>query len=315
MKDKFRGDSNKNSEKRQSSNTLAPNDFRGDSDQKSEKSESGNTLAPNNPFADPGDAPPAYSALPPPHITSEEDQYAFLSSFDTIFLIDDSGSMHGSKWREVADVLLKITDICTARDQDGIDLYFLNHRSKEYPTDAGKARGGYYGIDTAEKVQMAFQRARPNGVTPTGQRLQDILDPYIARFDPSKPRPENIELVKPINIIVITDGSPTDDPERIIVHYARKLDQLNAPSHQVGIQFFQIGDDRGASEALQELDDELVKQKVRDMVDTVTWDGRSFNFDHTSSERTKHLTEEGIMKVVLGSVVRRLDRRDIQRPS
>lgn len=263
-------------------------------------------------FAD--DAPPAYSALvppaassskAPPQITRTDDEYAFLSSFDTVFLIDDSGSMGGPNWQEVADVLLKITDICTARDQDGIDLYFLNHRSTEYPTDAGKGMGGYYGIDTPEKVHMVFQRAHPSGGTPTGQRLDDILNPYIARFDTSKPLHENVEQVKPINIIVITDGSPTDDPERIILQYARKLDMFNAPSHQVGIQFFQIGNDRRASAALKELDDELVKQKVRDMVDTVTWDGKSSN-------SRKNLTAEGILKVVLGAVVRRWDRKDLE---
>ncbi|KAK1245221.1 hypothetical protein MKX08_004850 [Trichoderma sp. CBMAI-0020] len=288
--------------------------FRGDSDRNSEKSESKKALAPNNPFADPDDAPPAYSETappvassskaPPPQITREDDEYAFLASFDTIFLIDDSGSMEGANWREVSEVLLKITEICTARDEDGIDLYFLNHRSTEYTTDAGKPTGGYYGIDTPQKVHTAFQRAFPNGGTPTGKRLQEILDPYVARLAASNNLHEHMEEVKPINIIVITDGSPSDDPERIILHYARKLDMFNAPSHQVGIQFFQIGNDRRASAALKELDDELVKQKVRDMVDTVTWDGKSSN-------SSKNLTADGILKVVLGAVVRRWDRKDL----
>lgn len=219
--------------------------------------------------------------------------------------------MHGENWREVAAVLLGITEICTARDEDGIDLYFLNHRSEKSHTVAGKATGGYYGIDTPEKVHMAFKKASPCGGTPTGQRLEDILEPYIARLVTSKPLPEDVEKVekaekvKPINIIVITDGSPSDDPERVILQYARKLDMLNAPSHQVGIQFFQIGNEMRASQALKDLDDELVKQKVRDMVDTVTWDSKSLN-------RSKKLTAEGILKVVLGAVVRRLDRTNIQ---
>ncbi|EHK48950.1 hypothetical protein TRIATDRAFT_213544 [Trichoderma atroviride IMI 206040] len=212
--------------------------------------------------------------------------------------------MHGANWREVSEVLLKITEICTARDEDGIDLYFLNHRSTEYTTDAGKPMGGYYGIDTPEKVHMAFRQATPDGGTPTGRRLEDILKPYVARLDPSKTPYQHFEKVKPINIIVITDGSPSDDPERIILQYARKLDMFDAPSHQVGIQFFQIGNDKRASAALKELDDELVKQKVRDMVDTVTWDGKSSN-------SRKNLTAEGILKVVLGAVVRRWDRKDL----
>jgi uncharacterized protein YegL len=236
------------------------------------------------------------------HITNDEDKYAFLSSFDTIFLVDDSGSMTGRPWQEVADVLRAITPICTSHDKDGIDIYFLNHRSREYPPDAGKPAGGYYGIDTPEKVQMVFERAQPHGITPTGQRLGDILNPYIARFEPRNEIHEDVRNVKPINIIVITDGSPTDDPESIIVQCAGRLDKCVAPPHQVGIQFFQIGTDKGATKALRELDDELSSQGVRDMVDTVTWDGKSSN-------SVKALTAEGILKVVLGAVIRRLDRR------
>ncbi|PTB43337.1 hypothetical protein M441DRAFT_45294 [Trichoderma asperellum CBS 433.97] len=283
--------------------------LRGESD----KRESKKSLAPNNLFLDPNEAPPAYSALAPPvasgsappylpHITSEDDKYAFLSSFDTIFVVDDSGSMAGHPWREVAEVLRSITPICTAHDKDGIDLYFLNHKSTEDPKDDNKPSGGYYGIDTPEKVQVAFQMARPTGATPTGTRLWNILNPYIAQVDPSKEKKQDIEKVKPINIIVITDGRPTDDPETVIYQCAKKLDSFGAPPHQVGIQFFQIGTDKDATEALRELDDELAKLGVRDMVDTVTWDGKSSN-------SRKGLTADGILKVVLGAVIRRLDRR------
>lgn len=237
-----------------------------------------------------------------PHITSEDDKYAFLSSFDTIFLVDDSGSMAGHPWREVAEVLRSITPICTDHDKDGVDLYFLNHNSTKGPGDGHKPRGGYYGIDTPEKVQMAFENARPGGATPTGRRLWSILNPYIARLDPSKEKPQDIENVKPINIIVITDGRPTDDPESIIWQCAKRLDEFNAPPHQVGIQFFQVGTDGDATEALRELDDELAEKGVRDMVDTVTWDGKSSN-------SKRGLTADGILKVVLGAVIRRLDRR------
>jgi uncharacterized protein YegL len=231
------------------------------------------------------------------HITNDDDKYAFLSSFDTVLVVDDSGSMAGAPWREVAEVLRSITPICTAHDSDGIDLYFLNHKSAiEGPAD--KARGGYYNINSPEMMERIFRSVAPHGTTPTGARLQSILKPYVAGLSSAK----DIEDVKPVNIIVITDGRPTDDPESVIVHHAMKLDKIEAPPHQIGIQFFQIGNDKDATEALRELDDELANQGVRDMVDTVTWDGK------TSSSR-KGLTADGILKVVLGAVIRRLDRR------
>ena len=39
--------------------------------------------------------------------------------------------------------------------------------------------------------------------------------------------------------------------------FARRLDVKNVPLHQLSIQFVQIGDDPGATEALKELDDQL----------------------------------------------------------
>ena len=113
--------------------------------------------------------------------------------------------------------------------------------------------------------------------------------------------------IKPLNLIVLTDGVPSDDVESVLLSAAKKLDKLDAPPFQVGVQFFQVGNEEGAKEALEELDDglsELVEGGVRDMVDTVTWTGGS-----SSSEGGIGLTGDGILKVCLGSVVRRLDRR------
>lgn len=231
-------------------------------------------------------------------VSTPEDKYAFLNTFDTIVVIDDSGSMAGRSWRETRDALRAITPICTSHDADGIDLYFLNHRSRE-STPNGKAPGGYYNIRSADQVQQLFEHVRPGGATPTGTRLQHILKPYVASL---ARRPNNMEEVKPVNVIVITDGCPTDDPEAIIVQHAKKLDRLEAPPYQVGIQFFQVGEEAGASRALRELDDDLAEQGIRDMVDTVTWDAKNSNRKH-------ELTADGILKVVLGAVVRRLDRK------
>lgn len=242
-------------------------------------------------------AAPAPNTILPPAGSSEatsssiaqaDDRYAFLSTFDTVFLIDDSGSMAGRSWRETAGALETITPICTAHDADGIDLYFLNAPDKPY----------YRDIKSVATVREIFQTVKPQWGTPTGQRLNRILKPYLA--DCAARGAEN---VKPLNVIVITDGEPSDDVESVIISAARKLDKLDAPAWQIGIQFFQVGNEPGAREHLRQLDDELAElaggDDLRDIVDTVPFLGAE----------GESLNGEGVLKVVLGSVNRRLDRK------
>lgn len=246
------------------------------------------------------EAPPAYTAAPnaapvaqPTYPTSHarpavttDDPYAFLGSFDTVFLIDDSGSMAGGRWRETLSALEAITPICTQHDADGIDLHFLNHPPSPY----------HRNITSAATVREIFSTVRPGGGTPTGQRLNQILKPYLRECE------RNIEATKPLNLIVITDGEPSDDVESPLIAAAKKLDKLDAPAWQVGVQFFQVGKDQDASNHLKSLDDELADiagTEIRDMVDTVPFLG----------EGGQGLTGEGILKVVLGAVNRRLDRK------
>ncbi|KAM3553075.1 hypothetical protein MY1884_006871 [Beauveria asiatica] len=273
----------------------------------------------------------------------DDDPFGFLCAFDTVFLIDDSSSMTGrsgpssyspssplysSCWDEVADVLRAIVPICTARDADGIDLYFLNHRAPSPSAfcapPSGKAHGGYYNIRSADDVSSIFQSVVPCGITPTGGRLEQILAPYLEGLEKSatkkkkkkerqpktsaadagggqgvKKEKEKEKETKPMNVIVITDGRPTDDPAGVLVEAGSRLVAARAPVAQLGVQFFQVGRDAGARAALQELDDELIKHSGRDIVDCVTWD------DERAGKGV--LTADGVLKVVLGAVSRKLD--------
>lgn len=239
--------------------------------------------------------------------------YSFLSTFDTVFLVDDSTSMRGGRWREAENAIAAIAPICTHYDADGIDIYFLNHRSSgsvsRTRTGAGAA-GGYKNVTDASGVREIFKSVQPSGATPVGTRLHQILTPYLRNLSKLTTQGRETEL-KPLNIIVITDGVFTDDAETVIVGVARQLDQAGAgvPAvpWQVGIQFFQVGDDEAAREYLQALDDELVRRRsydgIRDIVDTVPWRG----------ERGKVLNAEGILKCVLGAVNKRFDKKEASR--
>ena len=139
-------------------------------------------------------------------------------------------------------------------------------------------------------MQSIFNIVKPMGGTPTGGRLNAILKPYLRELET-----KGSDVVKPLNIIVITDGVPSDDVESVIINAARKLDKWDAPAWQVGIQFFQVGQEHGAAEALMELDDCLGSMgNVRDIVDTVPWNGNSGT----------GLNADGILKVLPPSITR-----------
>lgn len=267
----------------------------------------GTSPATRRPVSHPREPPPAYTPPPPAYTeaantlattttttttttTSEgsDDKYSFLGQFDTIFLIDDSGSMAGRGWRETSKALEQITPICTKWDADGVDIWFLNAPQQDH----------FSNVRSAEQVQRIFREQKPYGGTPTGTRLNQILRPYLRDLEA-----KGAANVKPLNIIVITDGEPSDDPEGVIIFTANKLEKLEAPSWQVGIQFFQVGNAPDATQALQDLDDGLVGNNcARDIVDTI-----KFNPDGVANAE---LDGGSILKVVLGSVNRRLDRRN-----
>jgi len=210
----------------------------------------------------------------------KEDPYTFLSAFDTLFLVDDSTSML-QHWEPTLNALSTVAEIAARYDTDGVDMHFLN--SPLHLTN----------VASAAQVKELFSRVEPSGCTPTGSKLDKILRGYLQRYERGR------DDVKPLNIVVLTDGEPTDDPESVIVAAARRLERLDAPLSQVGIQFLQIGDEKGAREALEELDDDLSAiWGVRDMVDTTRYWG-------TDGE----MGGEAVLKALLGGVNRRWDRR------
>ncbi|KAH7146655.1 hypothetical protein B0J13DRAFT_524415 [Dactylonectria estremocensis] len=195
-----------------------------------------------------------------PSITAAKDKYALLSFFDTISIVNVTGSISRS-WSKAHDALGGVADICATHNSDGVN--FL-----------------------------------PCGATQLSECLRCILVSYIDNLTRAF---DSLLTVKPINIIIIIDDRPEDDLESTIVECSRKLDDLRAPLHQVGIHLFQVGDDHETAKMLRELYEKLNgSMKIRDMFGATAWD-RSWPW------RKKSLTSKCILDVVLGAVVRRLD--------
>lgn len=179
-----------------------------------------------------------------PRPADKEKVFAQLRRYDTSFLIDDSDSMNGRRWKTAKQVLDEIVPIAVKYDKNGVDVRFFNaYVENEDRKD----------ITSPEKVMELFKSATPpEGETPTADMLEIELNEYCHDYKINRS-------IKGLNLIVLTDGepSPGQDVERIIVKYAKKLEELEAPPLQVGIQFLQIGSDEKAASFLKTLDDDL----------------------------------------------------------
>jgi hypothetical protein len=90
------------------------------------------------------------------------------------------------------------------------------------------------------------------GRTPTGAKLRTILGKVVDKLDKAMDTPAYGQ-IKPVDIIVLTDGIPTDDPASVIQTAAERLTDGMHHLNAVGIQFVQIGNDEGADQALMQL--------------------------------------------------------------
>ncbi|POV95648.1 hypothetical protein PSTT_16128 [Puccinia striiformis] len=238
-----------------------------------------------------------------------EDPLAILARYDTVLLIDDSASMSTqNRWNEaavaVAGWLIPWFSTITVRYSplssfpfpllifvpyllyrtDGIDVYFMN--SVEHLRNAVSAK----------EISMLFQRVQPVGrSTPTDVRVEELLGIYLDRLEAG--RANNLPALKPLNLIVITDGE-ADDPDTLayaLAGFSDRLEDAKFPLNQLGVQFIQIGNDSGATKFLQSLDDELRanSHRRRDIVDTTPYQGA--------------ITTQFLIKALLGGINKRID--------
>lgn len=243
---------------------------------------------------------------------NDPDPLNFLKYYDTVFIIDDSGSMvepdgtNGlTRWEETKLAIAAMVPDCVKRDEDGIDIYFLNDRDKDQKQ-----------IKSATEVMGIFDGFKPKGLTPLGAKLGLILEIYLDEYQ------KKHLFVKPVNFIVITDGEPstlcleiirqnpnTPGQDHVKLSIAKAIVRLQhirtkTPKQtQIGIQFFQVGQDPGAKEFLANVDNKLCTfmgiSEEWDIVDTCT-------FDKESGGRPI-ITKEGIYKVLLGAINKRMD--------
>ncbi|TDL29377.1 hypothetical protein BD410DRAFT_19280 [Rickenella mellea] len=225
--------------------------------------------------------------------SEEEDQLQMLSKYDTVFVVDDSGSMcEGRRWEQAQEAIATLTKFAIKEDENGIDVHFLNKREPGL------------NIQTVYDARRLFN-FKPYGPTLLGMKLEQLLGEYQREYAEAVQTASKTRTkikCKPVNFVVITDGRPTDTVPNIIAFAAKQFDNMGMPLHQVGIQFVQIGNDPGVVKFLKSLDDDIaLKSGVRDMVDTT-----QFNPDAKGN-----LTPEALIKTLLGGINRRVDNDEV----
>lgn len=207
----------------------------------------------------------------------------YLTFYDTVFLIDDSASMaedRPTKWQQCVEAVIEIANTAIDYDADGIDIYFLNSDS------IFKMKDEVRGVTVKSKVKAALDKVGPSGGTPTAERLAERLHEHLSKLDGIAGKKESYKDIKPLDLIVITDGSPNDNNHcKAVLEMAAKhiADNHYHPNH-IGIQFVQIGNDQGAAYKLKE----LAEANVNGIVDTVP--------------ATMILTGDGLKRILLGGM-------------
>ncbi|EPS35667.1 hypothetical protein H072_10943 [Dactylellina haptotyla CBS 200.50] len=122
-----------------------------------------------------------------------------VSLYDIVFLCDDSPSVWiGNRKNAIIKTVQSVADWSTKLEPSGISLRFINHRTDKYP------EGTFDNLTNITAVQDAFFHVVPKGNTKLGAALErKILRGKLATKNQGKPD-------KPLIVVVITDGEPTD---------------------------------------------------------------------------------------------------------
>ncbi|KAI6009768.1 hypothetical protein BKA83DRAFT_4415326 [Pisolithus microcarpus] len=177
-----------------------------------------------------------------------------LEKYHPVFVVDDSSSMTmNGAWGKAKDAVFRFATEVMQYDTGGIDVYFLNSLLYQ---DA---------MTAPEDVVQIFGQIKPQGPSPIGARLQYVLNKIIEQLERAKSNVSDYGKIKPVNIIVLTNSPPSDDPKKVIQTAAKKLHRGLHHPNAVSIQFAQLGSDTRTRRALKK----LAEDRSLNMVDTV----------------------------------------------
>ena len=154
-----------------------------------------------------------------------------------------------SRWDQARRIIASVAPKVAQYSPYGIDLHFLNRATF------------YSDLHTEREVQEAFNAVTPAKGTPTGIRVNDILDAYMCTLRYYR------DLI-PLNLLILTDGEANDEEilHWTIEEHLTNLIHRGYPAHQLGIEFVQVGDCMNATRQLVKLEVEVNRHFKRDVI-------------------------------------------------
>jgi hypothetical protein len=64
-------------------------------------------------------------------------------------------------------------------------------------------------VQDSHAINELFRGLIPKGVTPIGNKLEELLLEYLSIIEPLHNKPAELKKIKPINFLIITDGYPS----------------------------------------------------------------------------------------------------------
>ncbi|KAF3025797.1 hypothetical protein E8E14_014602 [Neopestalotiopsis sp. 37M] len=152
--------------------------------------------------------------------------------------------------------------------------------------------------------ELSDEKTPSAPATGMARRLGHILRPYVQAYTAGQAGDARFKHIANLDVIVVTNGVDAADVQTETLAVAEDLAECGAPTAQVGIQFVQVGDSDEGGALLRELDSDIVLG-ARDMIDAV-------RYAQTRDPRTGRMTDDGLYKVLLGGVSRKVDMKKLE---
>ncbi|KAF7534090.1 hypothetical protein G7054_g6507 [Neopestalotiopsis clavispora] len=153
-------------------------------------------------------------------------------------------------------------------------------------------------------VRYVTKAAAEAAGSPLWTSAEFVFDGVLPAYAAGQAGDAQFKHIANLNIIILTKGVATIDVQTETLAIAKDLAKCGAPKAQVGLQFVQVGKSVEGGALLHELDNDILFDEP-DMVDTV-------RYAQTRALQTHRMTDDGLYKVLLGGVSRKVDTKRLE---